>query len=95
MIALQAAAGNECVAAFRQGMGDDELELADLVATEQAAAEVVALDPEPVALPPALAGTGQVLQGGGPAGQFDPRWELRRGHQPMDLRVPFGSTAWT
>jgi hypothetical protein len=93
VVALQTAAGNQGVVTLGKRVGDDKLELANLVATEQTAAQVVPLDPESLAAAPALTGPSQVLQRGGPAGQFDPRRQLKRSHQAMDLSVPFGSTA--
>ena len=46
MIALRPARGHQDVAAGRQGVGDDELELASLVATGREAGAVIPLDPQ-------------------------------------------------
>ena len=46
MIALPPASGHQDVAAGRQGVGDEELQLASLVPTGREAGAVISLDPE-------------------------------------------------
>ena len=95
VIALQTTAGDERVVTLGKGMSDDKFQLANLVAAEQTARQVVALHPQPVSATPALSGTGQILQWRGALGQRNPLWQRQPTHQPMDLSVPLGNTAWT
>ena len=55
--------------------------------------EIVALEPQAMAPPPLCGGALEILQGGWRPGQFGLAW-VDQGHpQPIDFRVPLGSTA--
>jgi hypothetical protein len=54
VVTLQPAAGYQGVITVVLSVGGDELQLANLVAAEGAAGEIIAFDPQPVAAPPIL-----------------------------------------
>ena len=69
MVGLRRAAGDQRVAALRQRIGGEELELAGLVAAGKEAEQVVALDPDLGPTPPGqLAARALVKCGSGSMG---------------------------
>src|SRR5690625_338589 len=99
VIGLHPAAGDEGIGAIGHGRGQDELQLAHLVAGLGTAGEVVPLDPD-AGSTQALGEPLQQLERGRPLGQLQPRRVIRQpgsrgNHAQMAFRVPLGSTAWT